>query len=1077
MIKAKYTQNGRLIGFKVVVDGLEIDVGERGLYDPFVMPALIEEGYKYYDYGNNIVMPDGTHIENIISVPFTGNATEYQVMLDSDENVLSEAEACKYFTRETKLTEIQLKEPDVTIETREEFIEYINQLSTLDNRTKFRISEDYRPINSFVAREALFTMSEVQSDPEIRKLFSVLERRRMYMSYDHYMDLLNFLVNKGVLSSVDAPYEKVIEAYYAWGIDGIKTAIVEKKIVDSQSYNDYCERPYNIRSRDNATCIGLMDRKGVLHTLYGSADLSDEEDFTHLEISPVSSAEYFQNLRNSSSWDSDLKPINALCARKRRRVRYMLVDSEDGSRFVVNATSDYIGFYSIQFKDPERFASFSGWYVDMNKNRRLSIDMLRNRNDLLFTIMSASRARELITERIVEPSYSSSFKMCTSNGLTAYCAIRYLGYVSEMAKSSDTELSAEEKVPFMKAAKKFKNGPDANDEAVYNPEGINFPSYEELINYYLISKEKLISEGLYYTPKALIADGGMSAINNSDRVAAIMTRTPDLLNFGRGVLSGEVNAGEFQQSKTDGFESSVARISSFIKLAVKLLYGDEWITNASFDEIIDAIAAVEAKYDMDVIIPLNDGEFYGMMIDTANLLNWKARQSRRYGFVEHIYREISNAPAEKQRHMFAYITYVLHDKVFNECVNAVSDAITRTYGPAVYGSYYNKMAMELTAPYYASEIVTTIRRFYKAIPEITESSGYVYNKKLFDFCDAMPFEISATTIRQIINGIRLEAKYASLSELIANEFEDENGLVYNITFFNAVLSPWYIYSKGSKPIYTYPLAVNYYNKDVLATPLGGANAVESLIKRGVKIDSLYGRFETSFFGDEILSEDWIVGRRSRGKLVLDDQTVNEYYTIADNREYEGTDFSMAKMYNYRIDDPEDAVTKFLYKNKKAKESGNFLYSMSLQSDISFENFGPCYDYEPLLEDDIRVIENADDARCWMFDDKVLQASNVNEISTLKSLSAYRLKPVDIETISYEDTQKFRKVLDGSFKQYGYITLYGNDIKFVGAKELVKNIDDLNREFMEALTEKKFVCKIDQSTYFLRTIYGDYTLEV
>ena len=78
----------------------------------------------------------------------------------------------------------------MTIKTREELIDYLYRCKRL-KRYSFNI-EDIKPLNSFVAKEALFSCEELAKieNKEIRSLFTVIENRRKLSSYGAYS--LNF---------------------------------------------------------------------------------------------------------------------------------------------------------------------------------------------------------------------------------------------------------------------------------------------------------------------------------------------------------------------------------------------------------------------------------------------------------------------------------------------------------------------------------------------------------------------------------------------------------------------------------------------------------------------------------------------------------------------------------------------------------------------------------------------------------------------------------------------------------------------------------------------------------------------
>lgn len=106
-----------------------------------------------------------------------------------------------------------------TIHTREEFLEYLRGIES------FNLEEDFKPLNYFVAPEARFTLSEYRAAENIKYIQIIEARRNMTLIKFH--SLVKWLQSHGWLGATPSPQD-VIDAYFAWGVDGLQFTIINK---------------------------------------------------------------------------------------------------------------------------------------------------------------------------------------------------------------------------------------------------------------------------------------------------------------------------------------------------------------------------------------------------------------------------------------------------------------------------------------------------------------------------------------------------------------------------------------------------------------------------------------------------------------------------------------------------------------------------------------------------------------------------------------------------------------------------------------------------------------------------------
>lgn len=220
-----------------------------------VFKSLLSSGYKFcglpYDFRK-----DGRSILDLPVQPYNPTEDEMQDMFDMNSMpTMGQDELRKYLSQED-VKYVAEPEAEYTINTRQEFIEYLNTYKTMRNRL------DVRPINYFVHPSARFTVDEWKSG-EFDEYFRTMEVRRN-MSWDAFQYLRNWLTIHGMDPMADAT--GIVKAYCAWGIDGLNTKFINKQQQSMLIQEDYIltdsvdPDAYDIHRYDFA----LIDRYGAI---------------------------------------------------------------------------------------------------------------------------------------------------------------------------------------------------------------------------------------------------------------------------------------------------------------------------------------------------------------------------------------------------------------------------------------------------------------------------------------------------------------------------------------------------------------------------------------------------------------------------------------------------------------------------------------------------------------------------------------------------------------------------------------------------------------------------------------------
>ncbi|MBR1443276.1 MAG: hypothetical protein IJ583_07060, partial [Firmicutes bacterium] len=146
------------------------------------------------------------------------------------------------------------REPiEILIKTRDELFKFAyDYVSYPDDDIR-----SFMPVNSFTAPEALFDEDEYMTQ-EAQAVIRRLEEKQIY-SFEKFIKLISAVKEKEMLAAID-----VVEAFYAWGITGLRSVICEKDRIEIQ-------RPVTLAADDNSkscfekTDYTFMDRNGDIY--------------------------------------------------------------------------------------------------------------------------------------------------------------------------------------------------------------------------------------------------------------------------------------------------------------------------------------------------------------------------------------------------------------------------------------------------------------------------------------------------------------------------------------------------------------------------------------------------------------------------------------------------------------------------------------------------------------------------------------------------------------------------------------------------------------------------------------------
>ena len=217
-IRKLYKANGAAEANAVLLfdSGEEYPVFLQSLHNTILFYEMLNSGYVLaglpYDF-----VKDGVSIMSLPVEEVTFDDNTMQLMYDSIGTKVDQQELLSHV--DTNIARgVPIPPTRYTIHTREEFEKYLALYE------KMQPEDDFMPINYFVAPEARFSPTEYISPSNGPKV-QIISRRRT-MSITKFQKLVKWLEGFGL--SPNATFLDVLEAYFAWGIDGMNETIITK---------------------------------------------------------------------------------------------------------------------------------------------------------------------------------------------------------------------------------------------------------------------------------------------------------------------------------------------------------------------------------------------------------------------------------------------------------------------------------------------------------------------------------------------------------------------------------------------------------------------------------------------------------------------------------------------------------------------------------------------------------------------------------------------------------------------------------------------------------------------------------
>lgn len=198
-------------------EGEEYPIFLESLHNTIIFPTLLASGYKLaalpYDF-----VKDGVSVSDLPTEKYSCDDTTLEMMYNSI-GVKLPYEEIKSHIDVSVVKGLPIPPTAYTIFTREDMIKYLEATELTND------DEDFKPLNYFVAPEARFSIKEYKDTANLKYIQLISNRREM--SLQKFNKLLNWLKQFG-LNPTPTPLD-VLDAYFAWGLDGLDFTIVNRR--------------------------------------------------------------------------------------------------------------------------------------------------------------------------------------------------------------------------------------------------------------------------------------------------------------------------------------------------------------------------------------------------------------------------------------------------------------------------------------------------------------------------------------------------------------------------------------------------------------------------------------------------------------------------------------------------------------------------------------------------------------------------------------------------------------------------------------------------------------------------------
>ena len=1109
-ITNKIMENGNIVGYMIEDGRFSLPMCKDALYDEVYITGLISEGYKYYSReANDIEDKDGNSISNLPAIELStlGDSTAWNASLDvALSSAMSDAEASKYYSFKEESVVHFRTESTYTINTREELIHYLEGLK----RALYSVgySTDNRPLNSFVNPDALFTIDEVEKNPDIKAYLDIMVKRHTFRNYTAYTNLCKWLCDKGVLKSTNPSSAEFLSAYYAWGPEGIKDKCTSQELKLSVDGSfAYAGDPLSSRNKEENTAANrdsvyaLFDDHENLCYLKLKQDtrpITDVLDFGRARVN-ISSNNVLFALRRGEATGYKYNVVPGTVLRSKStylsdvtdRVYFTLI-SESGYNYQYKASLNKLrlGLNHSQSSKNAYYNDRNFMYQSIVDSFRIPMWKINNQQDYYLWNLIVSKVANIIKQRTRIAPASSTMEFLTGDGLSPIAAVGYMASrttPSDYGRDAKYELLRADiglkdamnyffrEIPdnvlnaFMIKAEELDNGietfleladvDDLRDRRELMRQGVLVPGMEGYDDSYIL---------------------GYETMSERDKVTMHPRYEDSIdyytqLKFAYDCLNGNTSVDYFGDGLVE--DNTMMSYEDICDVILTVCYAE---FNANYTDMVNYIMTLENStlFNVSDWLPERSSALRGYRVDFSQFRAKRAGEDTTYwAYCSKVFREISNAPLEKQR------PYLMELIVLNRAIKA--DNVVRQLMHAVVKEALDKLEFS-EAPFktdgdlydwnlkrcaYASiDMVAANLFFYVLSGRVKEApvdDKYIIPFKLWDSKE-VNIEIT-TEIYNFIRSVNPEThkKYITVYDFCKYEFNQYSKTgTFSICLVNASVDPWHVTPKKGYAIRSYSLLPNYYEAEALNKANGEEFYDLAIQSKGIIGQKIQGTFyptplkrvPTSAF-DPYIDDSEMKIIRDTCAMAQSVDDLSAYYT----------DGVQECIFEY--------VKRWIFEKKKARAMGKKLISIPLKQDIAYHNLSYMLCEEVPETESVfggaEVNERQAQTLAVMVPLRPIEDGEVYTELTTNKLKIRRFTVGDIATSLAESAD----ILSGDYEPILPIVVSGNYINFKAEEAVRLLVPAMTVNDFNDLANNGICKKLADDKFYIKALNGNYIVEV
>lgn len=1055
-ILAKVIKDGKHVGFSIDDSGLLVQYPNKAIFSELVFMGLIADGYTFEGYSvDEIRDPAGKYISELPTVEFNADPDEWFSLNEID--VMPDAQCSKYYTVGSEA--VQFKEAvNPTIKTREELIKFLDD--SFSSYEKLSYSTDMTPLNSKVEKSALFDFEELFDANNMEAAFYLKNklvrycRSLIFKNFESKQNLINWLMEQGVLNT-DTPSDgEFLKAYFSWGFPGIKTKCskVTYKQADSNRVGSSVSNSASLLS-GRVEVKTLMDADRNIYSGGNKYNLRNHIQSVSSDIVLEDDGKSLELLRKNMG-GKQYTPVTIFERFATDKIVMEFI-TEKEYRFKIEFDCSCMCISEYQS---------SGWMGNIQENwfgvrtiiPELTMPFKEAKTSYLYELTNIAYAAALqLTKASIEPTPTkSSIDMVTKDGVNMISAINYLAH--DISSSATNEYDS---------SKSYIDRGEGIKVRITDPLKVlaeDVPS--DIISYFeedidpSMDKEQLsdfLEQFTIYPLKEGMQNDELPNLPADNKYIGSPSRDLETyrseLKFALDCFNGRTTVGAYGDGKV---KDEVFDVQSIAKPFVTLALINKLSTKEAAD-VFQQILEGSDYFDNEELCRKQYNSYRGYFEDLGRLRESRA-QSDYVLYVTKVIREISNKPAEEQR------PYLLECAALNikpSAVSALANDVSSVIRRADLSYYPDAIRNCITqgARFHALQLMMFI-----CIGKINDS----FKNEAGDYEIKLPtgtgqplkLTISADLYERC-KSIQLVKKYITLKDFCEKEFMS-GGAHFNFFCINANVTPWTVSPKKGYNIPSVAFGPNYYKTYEYGT--ARKDWMTAVISAGGRLDEAL---------HDLTDANMVIPNSLTTMAVMMSGKDEDSFWKSPEHGLPELEFAA------RVIGEETIKAYFLrwLLNKQALAAeGLTILSIPLKQDLCYSTIAPLFGVD-IPDSEVAYTSDPQVAQVFLDDYKV-DAVNTVDLNLIGTTKKVKADYFDIRNFDYQEIRTWKGLLNGTNKFSDIARLLPGQIALMKAHTII-DINSLTQDSLTRLADAGACFQLTYNKFLFQGVIRNFVVEV